>query len=48
LQYPGQVHAAGTVLDEEQHIQAAQEHGMDVEQVRREDRLRLGFQECPP
>jgi len=39
---PGQVHPPGTVLDEEQHIQAAQEHGVDVKEVRRQDRLRLG------
>jgi hypothetical protein len=38
---PGQVHAAGAVLDEEQHVQAAQEHRVDVEEIRREDRLRL-------
>ena len=45
---PGQVHTAGAVLDEEQHVQAAQEHGIDVEEVGRQDRLRLGFQERPP
>ena len=38
---PGQVHAPGAVLDEEQHVQAAQEHRVDVEEIRREDRLRL-------
>jgi hypothetical protein len=28
----GQVHAPGAVLDEEQYIQAAQEHGIDMEE----------------
>jgi hypothetical protein len=44
---PGQVHAASAVLNEEQHVPAAQEHGIDVEEVRGHDRLRLGFQEGP-
>ena len=44
----GQVHAPGAMLNEEQHVQAAQEHRVDVEEVRGEDRLRLGFQERPP
>ena len=35
---PGQVHAPGAMLAEEQHVQAAQEHGIDVEEVRGEDR----------
>jgi hypothetical protein len=30
---PGQVHAPGAVLDEEQYVQAAQEDGIDVEEV---------------
>jgi hypothetical protein len=38
---PGQVHAAGGVLDEEQHIKAAQEHRIDVKEISREDGLRL-------
>jgi hypothetical protein len=38
---PGQVHAPRAVLDEEQHVQAAQEHRVGVEEIRREDRLRL-------
>ncbi len=45
---PGQVHAAGAVLDEEQHVQALQEYGIDVEEVDRQDRLRLGVRERPP
>jgi len=36
------------VLDEEQHTQAAQEHGIDVEEVHGEDRLGLPGQERPP
>ena len=36
------------MLDEEQDVQAAQEHGVDVEEVGREDRLRLSVQERPP
>jgi hypothetical protein len=45
---PSQVHAAGAVLDKEQHVQAAQEYGVDVEEVRGQDRLCLGSQESPP
>jgi hypothetical protein len=45
---PGQVHAAGAVLDEEQHVQAAKEHGVGVEEVRGQDRLGLGVEERPP
>jgi hypothetical protein len=44
----GQVHAAGTVLDKEQHVQAPQEHGVDVEEICCEDRRDLPGQECPP
>jgi hypothetical protein len=36
------------VLDEEQHVQAAQEHGVDVKKVHGEDRPGLPGQECPP
>jgi hypothetical protein len=45
---PSQVHAAGAMFDEEQHVQAAQEHGIDVEEVRSQDRLGLPGQERPP
>jgi len=45
---PGEVHEASAVLDEEQHVQAPQEHGIDVEEVRRQDGLGLSFQERPP
>ena len=44
---PGQVHAEGAV-DEERYVQAAQEHRVNVEEVRRKDRLGLGIQERPP
>jgi hypothetical protein len=36
------------VLNEEQHIQTAQEHRIDMEEIHRENRLRLGLQERPP
>ena len=45
---PGQVHAAGAVLDEEQRVQTAEKRGIDVEEVDGEDRLGLGLQERPP
>jgi hypothetical protein len=44
----GQVHAAGAVLDEEQDVQAAQEHRVDVEEVGGEDRGGLPGQERAP
>ena len=44
----GRVHLAGAVLDEEQHVQAAQEHGVDMEEVHGQNRLGLGAQERPP
>jgi len=31
-----------------QHIQAAPQHAIDVEEIGGEDRLRLGIQERPP
>ena len=45
---PGQVHAGGAMLDDEQHVQAAQEHGIDVEEVRSGNRLCLPGQERTP
>jgi hypothetical protein len=39
---------AGVVLNEEQHIQAAKQHDIDVEEVRRQDRLGPGLQERAP
>jgi hypothetical protein len=44
---PGHVHLAGAVLNEELHVQAAQQHGVTVEEIRRQDRLGLGIQERP-
>jgi hypothetical protein len=46
--HASQVDAARTVLDEEQHVHAAQEHGAGVEEVRSEDRLGLPGRERPP
>ena len=45
---PRQAHPPGTVLDEKQDVQTPQGHGVDVEEVDRQDRLRLGIQERPP
>jgi hypothetical protein len=36
------------VFKEEQDVQPAQDHGVDVEEVGRKDGLGLGFQERPP
>jgi hypothetical protein len=44
---PGQVHPPCAVLNEEKHVQAAQEHGVDVE-ADSEDRRGLTGQERPP
>ncbi len=38
---PGQVHAPRAVLDEEQHVQAPQKQGIDVEEVHGQDRRGL-------
>lgn len=35
---PGQVQPPRAVLDKEQHVQAAPEHGIDMEEIDREDR----------
>lgn len=45
---PGQVHAATVVLDDEEDVEAAQEHGVDVGEVDCEDRVGLRRQELPP
>jgi hypothetical protein len=45
---PGPVHPPGGVLDEEQHLRAAQEYGIDAQQVHRQDRLGLRLQAGPP
>ena len=44
----GEVHAAGLQLDEEQHVVAAQQGGLDGEEVARDDARRLRAQELTP
>ena len=43
-----QVHTPGGVFDKEQDVQAAQGHGIDMEEVGREDGFGLGGQEGAP
>jgi hypothetical protein len=43
-----QMHPAGTVLDEHQHVYAFQQHGVHVQEIDREDPGGLGCQELPP
>ncbi|MGE5290866.1 MAG: hypothetical protein ACM3ML_27465 [Micromonosporaceae bacterium] len=43
-----QVHAPGTVFDEEHHVQAAQKHHVHMEEVRRQHRVGLGGLKCAP
>ena len=38
---PGDVHAAAAVLDHHEDVEAAQEHGVDVGEVDRENRVGL-------
>ena len=45
---PGEVDAAGVDLDEEQHVEAAQQHGVDGEEVRRDHGAGLGADERRP
>ena len=45
---PGEVHAAAAVLDHEEDVEAAQEDGVDVGEVDREDRVGLRGQELSP
>jgi len=45
---PGQVHAATVVLDHDQDVEAAQEHGVDVREVDGEDGVGLGGEELAP
>jgi hypothetical protein len=42
------VYAAAAVLDHHEHMEAAQEDGVDVGEVDREDRLGLRGQELSP
>jgi hypothetical protein len=45
---PGEVHAAAAVLDHDQDVEAAEEDGVDVGEVDREDRVGLGGEELAP
>ena len=45
---PGEVYAAGPVLDRDEDVEAAEEDGVDVGEVDREDGLGLGGQELSP
>jgi hypothetical protein len=45
---PSEVHAAAAVLDHHEHIEGAQEDGIDVGEVDREDRLGLRRQKLSP
>ena len=45
---PAEVHAATVVLDYEEDVEAAQEHGVDVGEVDGEDRVGLRGQELVP
>ena len=45
---PGDVHAAAVVLDHDEDVEAAQEDGVDVGEVDREDRVGLRGQELSP
>src|ERR1700734_739145 len=44
----GQVHPPAAMLNEEQYVQTAQEHRVDMEEVHGEDRLGLGLQKRMP
>ena len=43
-----EMHPAGTMLDEHQHVHALQQHGVHVQEIDREDPGGLGCQELPP
>ena len=43
-----QMHPAGTMPDEHQHVQSPQQHRVHVQEINREDPGRLGVQELPP
>jgi hypothetical protein len=45
---PGEVHAAAAVLDHHENVKAAQEDGVDVGEVDREDRVGLRGEELAP
>ncbi|MEV6712818.1 TRIC cation channel family protein [Lentzea sp. NPDC051208] len=44
----GGVQAAGVVFEEDQCVEPSTEHGVEVEEVRRDDALGLGGEELPP
>jgi hypothetical protein len=43
---PGEVYAATLVLDHDQNVEAAQEDGVDMGEVDREDRVSLAERNC--
>ena len=45
--HPQQVHPAGGQLDDEQHVQPPQQHGVHGEEVHRQHTVGLGMQELP-
>jgi hypothetical protein len=45
---PGDVYAATVVLDDDEEVEAAEEDGVDVGEVDREDRVGLRGQELSP
>lgn len=44
--HPSHVYTTVIVLDEEQHIQPAQQHGVHMEEVHRQDALGLSSKDC--
>jgi hypothetical protein len=46
--HPDQMDLAGGELQEEQHVDPLEEHGVDGEEVAGQDRVRLGGQELLP
>ena len=45
---PGDVHTAAAVLDHHEYVEAAQEDGVDVGEVDREDRVGLRGEKLAP
>ena len=45
---PGEVHVAAVVHDHDEDVEAAQEHGVDVGEIDREDRVGLRGEELSP
>jgi len=48
VRLPGEVHAPSVVFDHDEDVEAAQEHGVDVGEVDREDRVGLRAEELRP